>query len=55
LRRQTNLVIKDDLPQIFEDPGDLFVVLNMGNKLPQSFFNTRELAGGNSAPSLKWG
>jgi hypothetical protein len=26
---QTNLVIKDGLPQIFEEPGNLFVILDM--------------------------
>jgi hypothetical protein len=52
---RTNLVIRDGLPQILEEPRNLLVVLNMVGKLPQLSFDARELAGRNSAPSLKGG
>lgn len=50
---RTNLVIGDRLPQIFKDPGNLFMVLNTVFKLPQLTFDARELAGRNLTPSLK--
>jgi hypothetical protein len=50
---RTNLVVGDGLPQTLKKPGSLFVVLNTVGELPQLSFDARELARGNSVPSLR--
>ena len=59
-----NLVIEDGLPYIFEEPGNLFIVLDLIGKFPQLrvlsqrpqlCFDVCELAGRNSAPSPRDG
>ena len=49
---RTNLVIEDGFPQIFEEPGNLFIVLDLVGELSQLSFNVCKLAGRNSAPIL---
>jgi hypothetical protein len=60
LGSRTNLVIKEGLPEIFEQPRNLAIVskspcFNLLRKGPQTLFNVLELAGRKSGPGTTWG